>query len=59
MSEIVTALRSVESHTRETVTTLMGYMIAQGKDDYLGDKVTQLEHSLQRAHLARQDPTHG
>ncbi|EED17955.1 conserved hypothetical protein [Talaromyces stipitatus ATCC 10500] len=52
-------LQSVELHTRETVKTLVGYMIAQGKSDYLGERVTQLEHSLQCAHLARKDPVYG
>lgn len=52
-------LQSVESHTRETVTILIGYMISQGKADYLGERVTQLEHSLQCAHLARKDPAYG
>ncbi|KAE8553236.1 hypothetical protein EYB25_004618 [Talaromyces marneffei] len=56
VTEANMSLQSVKSHTRETVTTLIGYMIAQGKADYLGERVTQLEHSLQCAHLARKDP---
>jgi putative nucleotidyltransferase with HDIG domain len=52
-------LHSVETHTRQTVAILMNYMIVQGKTDYLGEPVTQLEHSLQCAHLARQDAVYG
>ncbi|KAH8697402.1 alkaline-phosphatase-like protein, partial [Talaromyces proteolyticus] len=54
-----TILDSVESHTRDTINTLFCFLIAQGQTDYLGEAVTQLEHSLQCAHLARQDPKYG
>lgn len=52
-------LSSVEEHTRATITTLFKFLHAQGQGDYLGEKVTQLEHSLQCAHLATQSPEHG
>lgn len=52
-------LPSVESHTRDTIDTLFSFLVAQGQGDYLGERVTQLEHSLQTAHLARQDTEYG
>jgi predicted HD phosphohydrolase len=47
-------LPSIQSHTRTTITTLFGFLHAQGQTDYLGERISQLEHSLQCAHLARQ-----
>lgn len=47
-------LKSVEEHTRATIKTLFAFLHAQGQGDYLGERVTQLEHSLQCAHLAVQ-----
>ncbi|KAL2872002.1 alkaline-phosphatase-like protein [Aspergillus lucknowensis] len=52
-------LPSAQSHTRETITTLFGFLRAQGQADYLGERITQLEHSLQCAHLARQSSEYG
>ncbi|KAL5336935.1 alkaline-phosphatase-like protein [Aspergillus crustosus] len=52
-------LSSVQSHTRATITTLFGLIHTQGKSDYLGERITQLEHSLQCAHLARQSEEYG
>ncbi|KAJ5129860.1 uncharacterized protein N7515_005899 [Penicillium bovifimosum] len=52
-------LASVEEHTRATVRTLFQLLESQGQSKYLGEQVTQLEHSLQCAHLATQSPTHG
>ncbi|KAJ5671594.1 hypothetical protein N7507_000721 [Penicillium longicatenatum] len=45
-------LRSVEEHTRATIKILFAFLHAQGQGDYLGERVTQLEHSLQCAYLA-------
>ncbi|KAJ5928688.1 hypothetical protein N7466_007644 [Penicillium verhagenii] len=45
-------LQSVEDHARATIKTLFDFLHAQGQGDYLGERVTQLEHSLQCAHLA-------
>jgi len=47
-------LQSVEEHTRATIKTLFAFLHAQGQGDYLGERVTQLEHSLQCADLATQ-----
>lgn len=47
-------LQSVEEHTRATIKTLFAFLHAQGQGDYLGERVTQLEHSLQCADLAIQ-----
>ncbi|OQE30339.1 hypothetical protein PENFLA_c003G01898 [Penicillium flavigenum] len=52
-------LASVEEHTRATIKTLFQFLRAQGQGDYLGEQVTQLEHSLQCAYLAAQSPKHG
>ncbi|KAI2703862.1 hypothetical protein CBS147317_5155 [Penicillium roqueforti] len=52
-------LNSVEEHTRATIKTLFQFLHAQGQGDYLGEQVTQLEHSLQCAYLATQSPEHG
>lgn len=45
-------LPSVERNTREVVKTLFSFLDAQGQGDYLGEVVTQLQHSLQTATLA-------
>ena len=47
-----TALPSVRAHAQQTVETLFSYLAAQGQGDYLGEAVSQLEHSLQCADLA-------
>ncbi|KAJ5748741.1 uncharacterized protein N7511_010437 [Penicillium nucicola] len=52
-------LPSVEEHTRRTIKTLFSFLDAQGQGDYLGERVTQLEHSLQCASLASQSAEHG
>lgn len=55
MAEVVGgALPSVESHARDTVSSLFSFIDAQGQGDYIGEAVSQLEHSLQAAHLAQQ-----
>ena len=46
-------------HARQTVSQLFDILVAQGDGDYLGERVSQLQHSLQCAYLARQDPTYG
>ncbi|KAJ6187486.1 Alkaline phosphatase-like alpha/beta/alpha [Penicillium mononematosum] len=51
-------LASVEEYTRATIKTLFQLLRAQGQGDYLGEQVTQLEHSLQCAYLATQSPKH-
>jgi putative nucleotidyltransferase with HDIG domain len=52
-------LASVEEHTRATIKTLFQFLRAQGQGDYLGEQVTQLEHSIQCTYLAVQSPKHG
>lgn len=47
------SLLSVELHARVTIQTLFAFITAQGSSDYLGERVSQLHHSLQAAHLAR------
>jgi predicted HD phosphohydrolase len=47
-------LPSVETNTRETVKVLFGFLDAQGHGDYLGEAVTQLQHSLQTGTFAQQ-----
>ena len=44
---------AAEQHARETVQQLFGFIIAQGDADYIGEPISQLEHSLQAAQLAR------
>jgi putative nucleotidyltransferase with HDIG domain len=52
-------LASVEFHTRDTIASLFAFLHAQGQGDYLGERITQLAHSLQCAHLAQQSPEYG
>ncbi|KAJ6114838.1 Alkaline phosphatase-like alpha/beta/alpha [Penicillium sp. IBT 16267x] len=52
-------LASVTEHTQATITSLFAFLTTQGQGDYLGEKVTQLEHSLQCAHLATQSSKYG
>ena len=49
----------LDTNPRETITQLFSFLRAQGNTDYLGERVSQLEHSLQCAHLARQSPQYG
>jgi predicted HD phosphohydrolase len=44
----------MSEQSRQTVQTLFGYLRAQGDSDYIGEAVSQLEHSLQAAALARE-----
>jgi putative nucleotidyltransferase with HDIG domain len=46
-----TTLPSVVQQAEESIATLFSFITAQGSSDYLGEKVSQLEHSLQAAHL--------
>lgn len=46
-------LPAVEQRARDTIDTLFAYIKAQGHRDYGGERVSQLEHSLQAGHLAR------
>ena len=39
-------------HAEQTIATLFSFITAQGSADYIGEHVSQLEHSLQAAHLA-------
>lgn len=41
-------------HARSTVSQLFNFITLQGDRDYIGERVSQLEHSLQAAHLAQQ-----
>ncbi|CAI7564853.1 unnamed protein product [Penicillium pancosmium] len=52
-------LPSVEEHTRNTIRTLFQFLHAQGQGDYLGERVTQLAHSLQCANHAAQSAQYG
>ncbi|KAK5193353.1 hypothetical protein LTR96_005167 [Exophiala xenobiotica] len=45
-------LPSVERHAHECVQQLFAFITAQGNSDYIGEKVSQLQHSLQTAQLA-------
>ena len=45
-------LPSVRGHTESTVHELFAFLEAQGHTDYIGEAVSQLEHSLQAAHQA-------
>jgi 2-amino-1-hydroxyethylphosphonate dioxygenase (glycine-forming) len=47
-------LPSVEASTRAIVSELFSFLEAQGHGDYLGEAVTQLQHSLQTATFAEQ-----
>jgi len=49
-----TMLPSVVSRAEETIATLFSFITAQGSSDYLGESVSQLQHTLQAAHLAKQ-----
>lgn len=50
---VKSSLPSVEAHARQTVQTLFSYLEAQGRGDYIGEAISQLEHSLQTAALAK------
>ncbi|KAJ5646487.1 hypothetical protein N7490_002859 [Penicillium lividum] len=52
VSQPLDTLQTVDNHTRATIETLFAFLHAQGQGDYLGERVTQLEHSLQCAYLA-------
>ena len=45
-------LPAVRRNAQQTVETLFSYLEAQGHGDYIGESISQLEHSLQCAHLA-------
>jgi 2-amino-1-hydroxyethylphosphonate dioxygenase (glycine-forming) len=47
-------LPTIEAHAHATVKTLFSFLEAQGSGDYLGESISQLEHSLQCAQLAIQ-----
>ncbi|PKY07998.1 hypothetical protein P168DRAFT_300776 [Aspergillus campestris IBT 28561] len=49
----------LDNNPRETITQLFSFLRAQGNTDYLGERVSQLQHSLQCAHLATQSPQYG
>ena len=42
-----------EAEARRTVQRLFSYITAQGQGDYLGERISQLQHSLQAAMLAQ------
>lgn len=44
---------AVEQHARDTIRQLFDFILAQGHADYIGEPISQLEHSLQAAQLAR------
>jgi predicted HD phosphohydrolase len=45
-------ISSVETHTRECIRELFHFITLQGNGDYIGERVSQLEHSLQTAQRA-------
>jgi len=45
---------AVEQRARDVVRQLFDFILAQGDADYIGEPISQLEHSLQSAHLARE-----
>jgi putative nucleotidyltransferase with HDIG domain len=47
-------LPSLEENARATIKELFSFIEAQGHGDYLGEAVSQLEHTLQAATLAEQ-----
>src|ERR1700709_1244932 len=49
----VNTLPSVEANVRATIKELFAFIIAQGDGDYIGEKVSQLQHSLQTATFAQ------
>jgi predicted HD phosphohydrolase len=51
--DIAIMLHSIEAHAQQTVKELFAFITAQGQGDYLGERVSQLQHSLQCATLAR------
>ena len=46
------ALSSVQIHAYETIDKLFAFLESQGHTDYIGEAISQLEHSLQAAHQA-------
>ena len=44
--------QSIEQNAQETVAQLFDFITAQGNGDYIGEAVSQLEHSLQAAYHA-------
>ena len=53
MTTAAPILPSVEAHAKATVASLFDFIVAQGDADYIGEAVSQLEHSLQAAFLAQ------
>ena len=49
----VAVLPSVEANARKMVRELFAFIEAQGHGDYLGESVSQLQHTLQAATLAQ------
>lgn len=54
MDSAETAGGDHRQHAKAVITELFNYIRAQGHDEYLGEAVSQLDHSLQAAHLAEQ-----
>lgn len=52
-------LPSVTTRCHDIVNSLFSYITAQGDADYIGERVSQLEHTLQCAQLARQSALYG
>lgn len=46
-----------EQRARDIVRQLFDFILAQGEADYIGEPISQLEHSLQAAQLARESGT--
>ena len=52
-------LPSAAAHVEETIHLLFSFIQAQGHTDYIGERISQLQHSLQCAHLASQSDLYG
>lgn len=46
-------MSTMADSAQETTTSLIHMLNTQGQGDYIGEPISQLEHSLQAAHLAR------
>lgn len=51
-------LPSAATHVEETINQLFEFIQLQGNTDYIGERVSQLQHSLQCAYLATQSKLH-
>lgn len=52
VASTTTVSENQQQHAEIVVSELFNFIIAQGDADYIGEPVSQLEHSLQAAHFA-------